>query len=371
MAGPSRSSEELRSRSQEHRPPDLAGRLAPAYIHRARSRHATNDYAGAFDDYERAIGVIEDLRGETPDEWSEYLDRGLATAVTGRGVARAAGGDLVASIDDFGRAIEVTEDLRKQLGDRWLDEMAAERATAYLYRGTARQASGHSGALNDFIAAVVYFDHLQDQMGEGWLPEYDESMRVANNGAIELLEAMHVEHGEKMRPILVAELAKAHTRRAIERSNTGDLPGRLDATTRALDLVVGLSERRDAHELPDLPMMVAIAYANRGEALGDRGDVSAALADFGHSIDRHQQIQDEAADTWSPSAAFRSAKARIMRSDLSVRAGDPAGAQRDLDRARAILERLKEQMGEGWPAEYDERLDVAREASATVTSSTT
>ena len=246
--------------SQAQTPP-----LAVRYFEAGQKRRQHADWAGAVDDFTRAIELnarLDRAKWQNKKRTSEQTfdnsqaesgeiavsDSFTAYAYTNRGVARFYLGDFDAAIADFERALRIKPKL----------------AAAYSGRGAARNAKGdREGALLDFAQALKLNEKLVEvynNRGHALLDqgEFDKAIEDFNR-AIEL------------KPTLVT----AHQGRGASFMKQGRLDLAVKDFTRTLELDPSNPE----------------AYANRGLALMVLGKEKEALTDLQKCVELKPELK--------------------------------------------------------------------------------
>jgi tetratricopeptide (TPR) repeat protein len=264
-----------------------------SYMNRGRGR--VRDYAGAIEDFSRAI----------------ELNPNSAEAYDSRGIAKEGLGDCAGAIEDFSRAID--------LNPKYVD--------AYYNRGfVLRELGAYNSAIEDFSSAIELNPNSAEAYNrrgvakaergdrEGAIEDYSRALELNPKDAFVYFSrgVLGVILGAYKRAIkdyskaieLNPEFASAYNNRGFAKARRGDLKGAIKDYSKAIELD------------PEF----ASAYNNRGTAKARRGDRKGAIEDFSRAIDLN------------PNYAMAYNNRGVAKGKL----GDAEGAQSDFDMAKKL-----------------------------------
>lgn len=177
--------EEARSRAGENWPAPLRFDLASTYLSRGNvTRFASaQGAAAAIADYDRAIGLMEELRAKAAEGWLIPWRKDFADAYASRGNAKqsAAGYPAVMVIDDCDQAIALMEELRATMPEDWPKPMRYALAHVYMTRGSSKQdapGQGTAAAVADFDRAIALMEGLRTAQLDDWPALWRQGLAV-------------------------------------------------------------------------------------------------------------------------------------------------------------------------------------------------
>jgi tetratricopeptide (TPR) repeat protein len=177
-----------------------------------------------------------------------------------------------------------------------------------------------TGSLVDRDKAIALMADLCQRLGPDWPPEWANA------------------------------LARAIQNRGVARRAGGNLAGALAD----YDTAIALME--DLRNIPQMEWPLAWAdnlagvYKNRGNLRRAVSDFAGARADYDTAIALMEDLRRSVGVVgWHPAWANNLAAAYANRGNARADGGDPAGARADYDIAMALMENLRQQMGENWP----------------------
>jgi hypothetical protein len=374
-------------------PPPWHNDLALTYMNRGVAKEEAPGHgpAAAIADYDRAIALREALREALGDDWPLPWRDGLAGAYMNRGNAKrsAPGHGSAVAIADFDRAIALREGLREALGDDWPFPWRNELAVTYSNRGIAKRlARGHGPAvaIADFDRAIALMEALREALGDDWPSPWcnDLANVYLNRGnakqdasddnpaasiadydrAIALQEALREALGDDWPSPWCNGLAQAYTNRgAAKLSVFGESPiAAIDDFDHAVALQEALREALGDNCPLTWRNELARAYINRGTAkhLAPGYDCVASIADYESAIALMEALREGLGDDWP--VPWRNDLARGYVALGTAKEDDPgygpAAAIADYNRAIALREGLRQALGDDWSSPW--RNELAR-----------
>ena len=177
---------------REARDPSVRNDLALAYMNRGSAKLSIGDQGpvSALEDYNRAIVLMEALRGELEPlgGWDVVFRSALASAYINRGNVKqvAEGYGAATALADCDRAIALRDELRQaaELSGRWDPSLRNDLATAYMSRGDARVFivdHGPLGAINDYDRAIALMEAVRNELEPhgAWHPVFRNALASA------------------------------------------------------------------------------------------------------------------------------------------------------------------------------------------------
>jgi hypothetical protein len=366
--------------------------LARAYMNRGNAKQSAPGHGAqaAIADYDTAIAIMERLREVLGEDWPVPWRNDLGAAYVNRGNAKqnAPGRGAPAAIADYDAAIGIMERLRETLGEDWSAPWRNDLATAYMNRGNAKQfAPGHGApaAIADYDAAIAIRERLREALGEDWPVPWRNDLAKAygNRGnakrdapghgvlsaiadydeAITLMERLCEALGEDWPVPWRNDLAKTYGNRGNAKQDAPGhgVPSAIADYDEAITLMERLCEALDEDWPEPWRNELAAAYMNRGNAKQSAPGhgASAAIADYDTAIAIRERLREALAEDWPVPWRNDLANGYINRGNakqFAPRHGAPA-AIADYNTAIAIMERLREALGEDWPVPW--RNDLA------------
>jgi hypothetical protein len=275
-----------------------------------------------------------------------------------------------------------------RLGENCPSDWRNGLASAYVNRGNAKQSApgfGPGAAIADYDAAIALMEALRDGLGEGWpvpwrndlasaytnrgvakqsAPGFGPAAAIADyDAAIALREALRDGLGEGWPVPWRNDLANAYMNRGTaKQSAPGFGPG---AAIADYDAAIALMEalRDGLGEGWPVPWRndLANAYMNRGTAKQDAPGFGpgAAIADYDAAIAVMEALRNGLGEGWPVPWRNELAAAYMNRgvAKQSAPGFGPSAAIADYDTAIALREALRDGLGEGWPVPW--RNDLA------------
>lgn len=309
--------------------------LAMAHMNRGNARRNTPGHGtlAAIEDYDNAIDVGEELRGEMALRFPEAWHSALAMAYMNRGNAKqdASGSWISAAVNDYDCTISILEALRLRMLDRFPETWSNDLASAYMNRGISKRNSpghGASAVIEDHDRAIALRKALQVRMGRSFPEDWRHDLALAyiNRGTAKLDAPGHG-----------ASAAIEDFDRGIANSEV---------------LVGGMGAR-----FPNAwRNILAGSFANRGTAkqtAPGRG-LSESIDDYNRAIVIREELRAEMGEGFPEAWRVNLAEVYMNRANAKQNAiGFSASeALDDYDRAIAIGEALRVRMGDRLPAAW-------------------
>ena len=309
--------------------------VAVAYANRGNAKQFAPGFGpgAAKADYDAAIALGEALHDAMGEGWPPEWRNNLANAYMNRGVAKQddPGFGPDAAMVDLDVAIALREALRDDQGVGWLSAWHNDLAGTYVNRGTAKEDAtnfGHNAAIADYDTAIALREALRDALGDDWPLPWREG------------------------------LANAYMNRGnAKRSAAGFGP---TAAIADYDTAIALREAiRDTlcERWPPLWRNgLAIAYVNRGNAKNSTPAVGPlmALADYDAAIILMEALRDALSEEYPLPCRNALANAYMNRGNAKQSASGfrPGEEMADYDAAIALMEALRDTLGEGLPIKW-------------------
>ncbi|MFK4623509.1 tetratricopeptide (TPR) repeat protein [Bradyrhizobium diazoefficiens] len=143
--------------------------LAGCLSDRGNARASGGDLAGAINDYNAAIALMQAIRAAQGEAWPVPSQNYLAAALQNRGIAKRGGGDLGGAVADYDAAIVLRQAIRVAQGEAWPVPLQNDLAGSLQNRGIAKRGRGDlAGAIADYDAAIALMQAIRAALGDAW-----------------------------------------------------------------------------------------------------------------------------------------------------------------------------------------------------------
>jgi tetratricopeptide (TPR) repeat protein len=371
---------DLRNVLGEQFMPAWQNELAAVHMNQGSLHQHLNRSSEALEDYNEAIRIrnnLRDAQGEqSPPAWkndlaSTHMNRGLLFGELNRSSE---------ALEDYNEAICIRNNLRDILGEQFLPEWQNELATVHLNRGNLYQRLNNrsSEALEDYNEAIRIRNNLRDELGEQFLPEWQNKLATAhmnrgnlyqrlNNRSSEALEdyneAIRIRNnlrgaqGEQSPPAWKNDLASTHMNRGILFQKLNRSSEALEDYSEAIRILNDLRDELGEQFLPEWQKDLATAYINRGIEFQRPNRSSEALEGYNEAIRILNDLRDELGEQFLPEWKNYLAVAHISRGNLFQHLNRSSEVvEEDYNKAICILNNLRDELGEQFLPEAQNHL---------------